>query len=103
MVGKNDLKTPDRVRVLKPCVATVITASSIVTDDLCSFNCIVMVGCNSDNCKQYCDSTAQIYFLTSLVCCNSDNCKQYCDDNTPVGRLYYSSVATVITASSIVT
>ena len=57
-----------------------ITASSIVTGDTMLKVEECGQGCNSDNCKQYCDVLVTVATLANPeACCNSDNCKQYCD------------------------
>ena len=89
-----------------PAVATVITASSIVTSSTPSIaNLIELIGCNSDNCKQYCDTILSIFaYLLVRESCNSDNCKQYCDIRKIEEAIYivlYNLVATVITNLSV--
>ena len=60
-------------------VATVITASSIVTKIISPSGRPGINSCNSDNCKQYCDKIPVKLIKDLTACCNSDNCKQYCD------------------------
>ena len=82
-------------------VATAITASGIVTS--IQKISLLIFSCNSDYCKRYCDPVSQRSGSIEPMGCNGDNCERYCDGRFCLNAALISRVATVITASGIVT